>query len=757
MSTLRALLVVPPLERVGIHQARSILDKVYLDVPTGTSPTLSNIVLMCGIKHYEYCLVSCPLILAKLLQATGRKSEGSVQQWAGACIVHAKIKFLIIRSLLQLRVDTGPSILRRHVYKHLSNVKYKLPPLDWKIARGESLEAQEAIEWLSNSMLIAVDIETVRQPLSPLRFIYAPDAKYCGVSQWGIGAWMQIGEGKSSKKEGYACPKMTMSGYYGIRKVNGKLEGKAFVVPMDTMEDLYLIRKLNSLPVAKTTQNGNYENSYFARFNAPMYNWKYDTFHMMHCWMCEWPRTLDFLASVMLPNYEYWKDEIQSNAFEYNAKDVYTTAWITLMIMIEAPEWVLTNYLIEYPKNFVNHSMSLEGIKVDEEERTRIHVEYEARVEDAKAKLARMTWPTFNPASPKQSLLLMHALSRKEWKSSDEKHLRKWGDDFSLAGRIADCITECRTLNKAISNSLTVNLFCGRLLYELNAGGTDTGRAASKASNFWVGTQIQNQDAELRSFYVADDGYILGSCDNSQSESRTTAYISEDQNLIHVVETAKDFHNTNAALFFGMQPEDITKPLRNIGKRINHGSNYNMAEWMLIETMGRKAVWEANRLLKLNFKSIFRVASHLLELFIKTYPDIKGKYYDEVITEIEQTSKLVGASGWTRYCLGKPTKNKEDKLALNKYVAHGPQSLSVMMIDRALYKFWLQKQIRENVVRVKAQIHDEVLFQTKEQDPRRDEHMQYLSECLREPLVVKGRTLIIPNDGGTWGYRWSEL
>lgn len=756
MATTRALLVVSPIERVNISLARSTLDHVMLDVPTSTTPTLSNIVLMCNSKKYKYCLLSCPSVLEKLLQATGRQSSGGVQQWAGACITHAGINFIIIRSLLQLRVDVGPSILRRHVYKHLSPVKFKLSNLQWKLTRGDSSDAQEAIEWLENSMLVAIDIETVRQPLSPLRFTYAKDATWQGVSLWGIGAWMNISEGKSGKKEGYACPKITMCGYYGIRRVNGKLEGRAYVVPMDTMQDLYLIRRLNSLPAPKVTQNGNYENTYFARFNCPMYNWRYDTFHMMHCWMCEWPRTLDFIASIMLPNYEYWKDEIHSNPYEYNAKDVYTTAWSCLLMMLEMPDWAKQNYLIEYPKNFVNHSMSLEGIKVDLCERDKILQEYQAKAEAALRSLQKMTWSSFNPGSPKQCLLLMNGLSVKKWDSTDEKHLRKWGDDFSLSGRIADAITEYRTLTKAISNGLTVNLFCDRLLYELNAGGTDTGRASSKASNLWVGTQIQNQDTDLRSFYIADDGYILGSCDNSQSESRTTAYISEDQNLIHVVETAKDFHSTNAAMFFGMKVEDITKILRNIGKRINHGSNYNMAEWMLIESMGRKMVWQANALLGLGYKSIFRVAQHLLGIFVKTYPDVKGKYYDEVITEIETTNKLVGASGWTRYCFGKPSREKADKPALNKYVAHGPQSLSVMMIDRALYKFWYQKQILENAVRVKAQIHDEVLFQTKDV-AEKDEHMKYLSECLREPLTVKGRTLIIPNDGGTWGYRWSEL
>lgn len=727
-------------------------------------------------------IVTCSdKILESLLINTGRQASGKCTNWAGARIHFKGIDWLIVNPFKHCATTpTGGFILRRHVDKHLFGRPYTTPPMIWEPISGTSPQAMrdEFLHRLDTSLLTSVDIETKRMPLSELALDRYAQA---GMRVDGIGAMMSVG---NSGKELLCAPVITMVGYYSIWEQDGILTGKGWVLNIETMQDVYLMRKANLTQSPKCMQNGGYDSTYFLRYGAPLYNYIWDTFHFAHCWYAELKRDLAFLTSLFLPNYEYWKDTMEDDTELYNAKDVYNTAWIMMFMILEAPQWAKDNYLIEFRKVFPNICMGLEGLKIDELERERLRLLYTERKERDLARLQAITIPQFNPNSPKQVLGLMGALSYKKWDSSDKLALRKWAEECSLHELVVELLQSVRANGKALSTYINATGFAGRLLYEINAGGTKTGRAASKASNLWVGTQIQNQDNDLKSLYIADEGYELFSVDNSQSESRCTAYIAEDLNLIHTVETAKDFHTRNASLFFGLPEDEIVKPvytsvvidgvelqqpklnskgeqvydksIRDLAKRVNHGANYNMSEPVLIETMGRRNVLEAGRLLHLPATmGAYTIAGVLLKSFEDAYPQVKGKYYDEVIAEVRTTGMLRTPTGWTRRCLSIPSRDRKDKPALNQYVAHLPQSTSVMLIDEALFDFWLEWQIKRNSVRLKAQVHDEILAQAKPE--HRPEAQAALCKLMARPVEVRGRTMIIPNDGGSYGYRWSEL
>ena len=70
---------------------------------------------------------------------------------------------------------------------------------------------------------------------------------------------------------------------------------------------------------------------------------------------------------------------------------------------------------------------------------------------------------------------------------------------------------------------------------------------------------------------------------------------------------------------------------------------------------------------------------------------------------------LVGPTGWTRYCFGNPTKSKQD---LNSYVAHPPQSLNAMTLNKAWLKVFYEVALPNPAdFKLCAQIHDSILFQ----------------------------------------------
>jgi hypothetical protein len=91
--------------------------------------------------------------------------------------------------------------------------------------------------------------------------------------------------------------------------------------------------------------------------------------------------------------------------------------------------------------------------------------------------------------------------------------------------------------------------------------------------------------------------------------------------------------------------------------------------------------------------------------------------------------------GLVRYCFGSPEKNKRH---LNSYVAHPPQSLNAMTLNRAYMKVFYDIALHPdhaNNFKLLAQIHDSVLFQFRKGH-------QYLADavkrCMEIPVTVTG-------------------
>jgi DNA polymerase I-like protein with 3'-5' exonuclease and polymerase domains len=758
-----------------------------VEVPTGHYDLLQMHLNVAKKLQVDAIILSHPKLLKSItLRELGpTRVSDSLQNWSGASFTIDGLKIIISRPFAQLvQLRESEFLLRWYVRKHFLPQYPDVPEMKWQKTDASQHNITNLYEKMKSSIYIAVDIETYRKPVNE-KLLAEAKAKGWPVDGLGANMKLQTASNKNSTKSGYCVPIITMIGYCGLFKdENGKLDSFAVVLNINTMADIKWMRKFNALPQPKICQNGGYESTHLIRYNAPLYNWTCDTFHLMHSWFAELPRNLSFISSMFMKNYQYWKDQAGTDMELYNAKDVYFTLWSWVAMVSLAPKWATDNYLIEFRKCFPAITCGLEGFLVDRVEQGRLREEYTEIRDRVLGRLQVIVDPEFNPGSPKQVLILMNSFSHAKFKKSDKPALAKWASMGELQLVITDLIGQYREANKKLNTYINTNLLDDRLLYEINHGGTDTARASSKASNLWVGTQIQNQDNKLRSMYIADRGWLIANCDGSQAESRCTAYISEDATLIDSVENAPDFHTRNASLFFGIPEDEIVrvlyetvyvdgvelerpvldtkgnpvkdKSLRSLSKRVNHGANYNMAAFMLLQTMGVDNVLEAQRLLKLSAKwSLLAVTTHLLELFEKTYPDVKGKYYDEVIEEIKLTGLLTTPVGWTRKCFDAPSREKRDKLALNKYVAHKPQCTSVMIVDEAEFDFWYRCQIVENKVRLKAQVHDEVVYMVRPKDYEYTRPI--LAELMARPVEVNGRTMIIPNDGGSADQCWGNL
>ena len=643
------------------------------------------------------------------------------------------------------------------------------PKLDWQLLDEYTAGAALAEFSGDDVLLISTDIETRLNEI-PSRVSKAKTINSITTEGMWYTGYARTESNNKANRLAELMPIITCVGYTAIFSRNGKLSSKTVVLPMTSMKMVAWMRKYNSTPAPKVMQNGRYDATYFLRYNAPLHNWAFDTYGMMHSYYVELKRGLHNVSAFFLRNHMYWKDESHGSLYEYNAKDCHATAWACVSMLNEMPDWAINNFVMTFKQVFPAVSCALEGWKQDEEEATKLWQHYQNELVKNQDWWDTVLCEDFNTNSPIQVKQLFQKLLGTGVAKCDKPTLLGIIHKHPLWRLMIEKLIATREAKKADSTYMNIITYSGRVLFSLDPFGTDTCRYASKASEFWVGTQIQNIPGYAKSQFISDDGYETSAIDNAQSESRTTAYITGDEKLIDAVENAKDFHTRNACMFFGITEEQMFKwkdegnPLykkyRNkIGKRVNHGANYNMGPNVLINTMTPLGIIEAQHTLKLPSRWTFvDVATYLLDCFDEAYPLIRSKeeggFHHMIMTQVAETSKLVSPDGWTRYTFLDPANSKRH---LNQLVAHLPQCWSVRSINKAFFDSWHQYQIVENVARFKAQVHDEIIFQTL---PEHTAHVTAgVSKLMAAPNYMYGTDeyMVIPNDPAPPAHRWSQL
>jgi DNA polymerase I-like protein with 3'-5' exonuclease and polymerase domains len=687
---------------------------------------LNHLDIFCGKHNITAIASTCPQLLTLAL---GRSWKG-YSNYEGSLFKLALpsgriVEIVFIPPLPQLfTVTYGKFLTKTYISKIISPETWAEPSkFSWSLL--EPTNATEFLAQLSSpqAVFLAVDIETLRNPLS-IRCV------------------------------GFSLVLLEHGSTDTYKTVS-------VVLPITSVEALYILRQICFHPIIKCFQNGKYDCTYLLRYNSAPASYLYDTKNLMHCIYAELPKDLAFLNALFLRDVIYWKDMAETNDlfkyYEYCAMDTWATANVWIAQVAFAPAYAMHNYVLQFPMVNACLLSEMTGL-IRDTDRLRVEAsKAEAAMEVELGKLRRMIGqPHFNPSSPPQCKTLLKILGIPDAKSSDEKSIAAASFKHPLNDRILSPILTYRGDRKLVSTYLTygedAKEFCGTILYSINPDGTDTGRNSSREHAFWCGLQIQNIPGQsgVKNTLRAPDDFIIAECDLEQAETRDTAHIAGDEDLIAACTGTKDFHSLNASAFFGVPYEAIydaakgktlDKPLRDLAKRVNHGANYNMGKAVLVATMGLKKIYEAARMLKLSYTDPLDIAEYLLASFHRTYKNISGAYYPWIKHEIAVKSMLVSrafhhtpynlasiaADGnlwesrqeaiesvittqgdWTRYCFGDPSKSKP---ALNAYIAHAPQSLNARTLNEAFLRVYKEVALpNPTTFRLYAQIHDSILF-----------------------------------------------
>lgn len=760
-----------PDDKPFLPHLKSCMGGVNPFVRIDTVHTLSQVVTNAYAKGATSVITTSVPILKKLLNWK-ETAAPSLANYAGSMFVHQDIEFVFIPPIRHLAtVPYGKFLAKRYISKVARPENWaKATEFSWELLQNNNVE--EIFSLYHKAFAIAVDIETFKTN-AVIRCI----------------------------------------SYTALIAVGDKITSHTCVLPLDSEWALAWMRKFNwELKAGKIFANGKYDIAYCSRYNAPIYNYLWDVQNLFHSWYSELPKDLGFLNAFFIRKAMYWKDLAKTNDlmeyYRYNALDTWGTANAFILMMMEAPQWAIENYYQEFPLTFPAHLCEMRGIKRDEARLVKAEAEQNVIIDKNRASLDKILGvEDFNVKSPKQMKQLFKIIGCGDFKSTDEKHLAKARFRHPFNARIMNLVLNIRKARTLVENYLLTGEknkdFKGRFLSALNPHGTDSGRLASKSHHFWCGDNIQKipRGPAVKQTYVADEGFLFAEVDLEQAESRDTAYISGDKQLIINVEDSPDFHSANCSAFFGVPFEDIfdvvtqktlNKALRDIAKRVNHGANYNMGAYVLIDTMGEENILKAKNLLELpKIWSFKEVAEYLLAAFHKVYPSIRGVYYPGVQQEIMTTNMIVSKAihhmpddgpkvitkdnfeyefnkqlgSWSRWCFSNPDP-KKNKHAYNSYMSHPPQSLNAMTLNKSFmevyHKIAMNPEFNKNF-KMCAQIHDSILFQYRAGHKYICDQVKELMEI---PVTVKGydgqvRTFVVPAsvkagiDGKVAKY-WSE-
>jgi DNA polymerase I-like protein with 3'-5' exonuclease and polymerase domains len=645
------------------------------------------------------------------------------------------------------------------------------PRFDYEVCRGVD-QVRAFKRSAEEAIAIAIDIETTGTTITCI----------------GYSCWL-----RSGKIFTWVIP------FYNTQRT----DGCHWETAEDEAEVWKLVREIHANNAYKGMQNGQYDSAYFISYRCPVRNYIGDSLHMSHAIWREAPKRLDFISSVALDYYRYWKDEGKEDAKDdtqshavprsasglenywlYNALDCHNTL-LDIAFLLQylcKLDWAMVNYTQEFESQFgFCLATSMRGVKVNQEMQLKIGLELVDESDKALDFLRKMTDdPEFNPNShPQVKEIIYDVLGAEQMgrkgRSSDEKVLKFIKTQSWLLDVFIDKLWECKKAKNNASKYGFMPLLNGRFMYELAAAGTYPGRFASKSHQFWIGQNIQNMPKPMRCMIEADPGYFLFDIDYSQSDAYFTAFESEDEKYMNVMLDDRDTHCVHAEHFFKVGYDKLLAGhknhedwvdhsltgIRQNTKRITYGANYLMTAYTLYTTMGRDAAIGAAKALGYadaetwTVKQFTFLCQKFLDAYFEFYPGILP-WLDAAVDEaIANGNRATAAFGNSMIFFGDL---RNDKKRQRDFAAFWGQGGTAGNINTALRKLYRAEQKNEYFMSL-FQVHDSYIGQIKQSHV---DKLPMLMRLMENEITIKGRKFIVPTEasiGIGWGKRqldWHE-
>ncbi len=410
---------------------------------------------------------------------------------------------------------------------------------------------------------------------------------------------------------------------------------------------------------------------------------------------------------------------------------------------------------IEIPVIDIIKKMEENGILVDKDYINKLGKDYHKDLNILEKEIWKMSGMEFNINSPKQLgevLFDKMGLSAKGLKKSKggarstrESELEKLKDIHPIIGEILKYREFQKLLSTYIDNIPKLIGEDGRLHANFIQTGTTTGRFSSTEPNLQNIPIKTEKGKNIRNAFIAEKGYKLVSFDYSQVELRVAALMSQDSYFIKSFKEGKDIHSAVAMKVFNVDEKGLTPEMRRRAKVINFGILYGMGVNALRENLGGERS-EAQTFYDNYFKEFPTIASYLES--IKEFAKKNG-----------YTKTLFGRK---RYFRGIKSplpfiRAMNERMAINAPI-QGTATADIIKIGMKKADEAIKREGFSSYARVLLQIHDELIFEVKEEkvldfiDIIKNEMenaipKEFLKDIESVPLLVSA----------SYGANWGEL
>ncbi len=274
----------------------------------------------------------------------------------------------------------------------------------------------------------------------------------------------------------------------------------------------------------------------------------------------------------------------------------------------------------------------------------------------------------------------------------------------SLDHPLAELLLEYRGLAKLNSTYLEalpkqVDRNTGRVHTSYHQSGTATGRLSSSNPNLQNIPIRSKQGAQIRSAFVARQGFSILAADYSQIELRIMAHLAQDKGLINAFNQGLDVHKSTAAQMFDKPLEVVSAQDRRNAKAINFGLMYGMGAFSLAKQIGISRT----------------LAKTYITQYFSQYPDVEN-YVKNTQNQAKEQGFVQTLMGRRLYLPDINSKNKTKQQHAMRLAINAPmQGGSADIIKKAMFDIqqWIEQN--QHPIKLIMQVHDELVFEVADE------------------------------------------
>jgi DNA polymerase-1 len=407
----------------------------------------------------------------------------------------------------------------------------------------------------------------------------------------------------------------------------------------------------------------------------------------------------------------------------------------------ERGQWKLFAEM-ELPLVPVLFRMEREGVTVDISVLRQIAQEMSGDIARSEREIYDMVGHEFNIGSPQQlsdvlfkELGLPKTRKTTQGYSTDQRAL----ESLRPVSPIIDLIFEYRGLTKLKSTYLDALpgevADDGRIHTDFQQTVAATGRLSSTAPNLQNIPVRTDTGRNIRRAFVASgfaDPWFVA-IDYSQIELRVLAHVTGDKGLIDAFLADQDIHKATAARVYRVEPDAVTRQMRDTAKMVNFGIAYGMGEFGLASRTGMSRE-EADAFIRSYFENFPGIA----EWQKTTLAATREKGYAETVF------------GRRRYLPSIHSTNFQVRSAAEREAINMPiQGTAADIIKLAMIRVDEEMRERQLQSRMILQVHDELIFESPADEI--DDMTELACRIMPASLEMRVPLKVDVKKGRNWG------